>query len=155
MGTSSLLVFAGASKPEVPMFVPYPPAYADSEPRPMPTAPVQVPQEPQKPAYRAVQVRVTACSPEDPQDKEYYSKHGYEGRLTRAVAADLRMLPKGTMLSIPGYYGGAWVPVDSAGGSVIRRSSRRGIMHIDVKYRTLYSARKWGSQTITILIKED
>jgi hypothetical protein len=58
------------------------------------------------------------------------------------------------MLSIPGYFKGAWVPVDSAGGSVIRRSSRQGIVHIDVKYRTYYSSRRWGNQWITVRIKE-
>ena len=133
------------------MFVPYPPAVEALPPRP--PAAVEVRLEPPKPAYRAVRMRVTACSPEDPKDKDYYSKNGYAGRTTRAVAADLRHLPKGTMLSIPGYAGGDWVPVDSSGGSVIRRSSRNGITHIDVKFRKLRDVREWGSQWLTVYIQ--
>ena len=156
--TTGFFVLSGASKPVVPVYPPYPPAVEYPPPLPPPLAQPQahpvVRQEPQKPAYRAVRMRVTACSPDDPLDQEYYSKNGYEGRLTRAVAADTRHLPRGTMLSIPGYAGGAWVPVDSAGGSVIRRSTRQGRTHIDVKFRSLHSARKWGSQTITVFIKD-
>jgi len=103
---------------------------------------------------RFITARVTACSPEDPLDRAYYAAHGYEGRITRAVAADLRKLPRGTMLKIPGYAREAWVPVDSRGGSVIRASTARGIIHIDVKFATAYSARKWGSQILTLEVKE-
>ena len=94
-------------------------------------------------------VRVTACSPEDPGDKEYYRIHGYEGN-TYGVATKLSWLPKGTLIRVPGYLSGAWVYVDSSGGSVIRRSFASGIRHIDVKFRTLYSVSQWGNQFLDI-----
>ncbi len=98
---------------------------------------------------RKVKARVTACSPQDPQDLAYYAKNGYAGE-TYNVAADLRQFPIGTKMRIPGYMGGKWFEVDSAGGSVIRRSTRKGIHHIDVKFRTFYSAKKWGNKNLTI-----
>jgi len=94
-------------------------------------------------------VRVTACSPDDPKDRAYYAANGYEGNVY-GVAADLRVLPRGSLIRVPGYLSGAWVYVDSAGGSVIRRSTRSGSTHIDVKYRTLHSAKQWGSQVLEV-----
>lgn len=98
---------------------------------------------------KKVLVRVTACSPEDPLDIEYYAKHGYAGAIYN-IAADYKVFPKGTLMRVPGYmessYPGKFWEVDSPGGSVIRVSTRKGIAHIDVKFRTLHSARKWGSR---------
>lgn len=110
-------------------------------------------QEPPKPKIRTVRIRVTACSPEDPADKEYYAKHGYAGD-TYNIAADYRVFPKGTKMRIPGYMESSFPDkfwkVDSAGGSIIRRSTAAGIPHIDVKFRTLHSARKWGSRWLDV-----
>jgi 3D (Asp-Asp-Asp) domain-containing protein len=103
---------------------------------------------------KRVRVRVTACSPEDPWDLAYYAANGYEGAIY-GIAADPRVFPKGTILRVPGYrekhapHAGGWT-VDSKGGSVIRASSRRGIKHIDVKFRTLHSARAWGSRWLIV-----
>jgi 3D (Asp-Asp-Asp) domain-containing protein len=151
----SLVTTAGVSAPVSNEYValdpPYPPYVSYLEPAPKP-APVVVPVTVQKPELRITKlsgVRVTACSPQDPADLAYYAKHGYEGA-TYGVAADLRQLPRGTLIRVPGYRGGSWHVVDSAGGSVIRRSTRNGITQIDVKYRTLHSARKWGSKTLDI-----
>lgn len=130
---------------------PYPPVCYGGDPWIIPKRPVPVAAPD---PVRRVQARVTACSPDDPLDVAYYAANGYEGKLSRAVAADPRVFPKGTMLRIPGYFGGEWVPVDSKGGIVIRRSTAKGIVHIDVKYRTLHSARRWGSQNLTIEVKE-
>lgn len=99
---------------------------------------------------RTVRVKVTACSPEDPIDIAYYKIHGYEGRKTRAVAAYAAHFKKGTKLSIPGYHNGAFVPVDSAGGSIIRRAARRGIIQIDVKFKTYQEAKQWGSRWLNV-----
>jgi 3D (Asp-Asp-Asp) domain-containing protein len=100
-----------------------------------------------------VRVRVTACSPDDPLDKAYYKAYGYEGA-TYNVAADYRVFPKGTRMRIPGYldktYPGKFWEVDSAGGSVIRASTRRGIPHVDVKFATYHSAKKWGSRILDV-----
>jgi 3D (Asp-Asp-Asp) domain-containing protein len=105
--------------------------------------------KPVKSNIRTVKARVTACSPQDPQDVAYYAKNGYAGE-TYNIAADLRQFPIGTRMRVPGYMGGKWFEVDSAGGSVIRRSTRKGIYHIDVKFKTFYSAKKWGNKNLTI-----
>lgn len=143
-GVAALLSFK-SERPALQWVPPSPPPCSGGEPWEL---------EPIADPVRSVQARVTACSPSDPKDVAYYAKYGYEGRLSRAVAADPRVFQKGAMLRIPGYFDGEWVPVDSKGGSVIRRSTARGIIHIDVKFRTLYSARRWGSQNLTIEVKE-
>lgn len=102
---------------------------------------------------KIVRMKVTACSPGDPLDAEYYKANGYEGALNN-IAADLRVFPRGTQMRVPGYMdksapGKFWI-VDSAGGSIIRRSARQGIIQIDVKFRTHYSAVKWGSKMIDV-----
>ncbi len=101
---------------------------------------------------------MTACSPEDPKDKAYYAKNGYEGS-TYNLAADLRVFPKGTRIRVPGYleasYPGKFWKVDSAGGSVIRRSTRKGMVQIDVKFKHVSSALKWGSRLIDIEVLEE
>ena len=119
-----------------------------------PGSPMEPPQVPLKqfiygPMVYVVAMRVTACSPEDPQDKAYYAKHGYEGA-PYGIAAHRAWYPKGTEIRVPGYRKGAWESVDSGGGSVIRRSARRGTEHIDVKFRTLYSVRQWGSRALDV-----
>lgn len=101
--------------------------------------------------YDVVTVRalVTACSPQDAIDQAYYSRHGYEGA-TYNIAADHSILPRGTKIQVPGYmdvsFPDKFWEVDSAGGSIIRRATRRGIIQFDVKYRTEHSALKWGKQ---------
>jgi len=97
--------------------------------------------------YRAY-VRVTACSPQDRLDRSYYSRHGYKGAAYN-VCSDYNVFPRGTQFRVPGYmqdtYPGRWWSVDAPGGVVIRRSTFAGVPHIDVKYRTTYSARKFGN----------
>ena len=112
-----------------------------------------VPEEPQSPWVVKVRMLVTACSPEDSIDVAYYARHGYEGA-TYNIAADTRILPRGTQMRVPGYmpvsFPGRWWVVDSAGGSIIRRASRRGIIQIDVKFRTEHSALRWGRQWLDV-----
>lgn len=114
--------------------------------------PELVPPRPVLPV-RIVRMRVTACSPQDPQDVAYYAKRGYEGGVY-GIAAYTRDYPRGTLMRVPGYmersFPDKFWEVDSAGGSVIRRSARRGIDHIDVKFRTLHSARQWGSRWLDV-----
>lgn len=96
---------------------------------------------------------VTACSPQDAIDQDYYAKNGYAGS-TYNICADFRQFPKGTLIRVPGYmdktHKDKWWVVDASGGSIIRRSVDRGHVHIDVKYRTEHSALKWGRQKLTI-----
>lgn len=155
VGTACFSVLTGGAYPPVPMFVPYPPAVDLPPPSPPPLPHEIVRQEPPKPAYRTLRVLVTACSPEDPIDREYYAANGFKGRTTRAVAAYKAHLPVGTMVAIPGYHNGSWVKVDSAGGGIIRRAARRGIVQVDVKFPTYAESKQWGRQWLTIKIKED
>lgn len=103
-----------------------------------------------------VRALVTACSPEDKIDRAYYAVHGYEGA-TYNIAADTSILPRGTRMRVPGYMESSfperWWEVDAAGGSIIRRATRRGILQIDVKYRTEFSARRWGRKWLDIEIQ--
>jgi len=97
-------------------------------------------------------MRVTACSPSDPQDIEYYKANGYKGA-AHNVAADLKKFPKGTLMKVPGYMisqPGKFWEVDSAGGSVIRRSARQGVIQIDVKFELHSTAIKWGSKMMDV-----
>lgn len=126
------------------------------------------PAQAEKPSPRAspgLRVRtatmiVTACSPQDPRDRHYYKKHGYKGKAYN-ICADYRLLPKGTLVNVPGYmsvsYPGKWWVVDAPGGSIIRSATRRGEVQIDVKYRTHYSAKKWGSKKMQVhyILPED
>jgi len=118
--------------------------------------PIKV-EEPPPPAEPVVNVhriwaKVTACSPEDPQDREYYKQHGYRGA-TYNIAAFYQQFPRGTQIYVPGYMsskGEKYWEVDSPGGSVIRRSYRQGITQIDVKFRTFHSAQEWGAKWMFI-----
>jgi hypothetical protein len=125
------------------MVVPYPPDVPEE---------IVVPARPECPS-RVIRMRVTACSPQDPQDAEYYARHGYEGGIY-GIAAYTKQFPKGTLMRVSGYldksYPDKFWSVDSAGGSVIRRSARSGVPHIDVKFRTYYTAQRWGNRWIDV-----
>lgn len=145
-------------------YVPYPPPieepiaivpYQPSIEEPIAIIPITIvePSKPKQyiygPIVYVVPMRVTACSPQDPKDAEYYAKNGYEGD-AYGIAAYKPHYPVGTQMRIPGYMNKTWEEVDSSGGSVIRRSTRQGKQHIDVKFRTLHSVNKWGSQNLDV-----
>jgi 3D (Asp-Asp-Asp) domain-containing protein len=129
------------------------PTFSPPAPTLQPIAPQIAPEPPQapiqEPQTRTIRAKVTACSPNDPKDRAYYRKHGYKGAKTNAVAADLRVLPKGTYLYVPGY-ADKFVPVDSPGGSVIRRSTAKGILQFDVKFKSFRQAKQWGVRWLDI-----
>jgi 3D (Asp-Asp-Asp) domain-containing protein len=125
--------------PPAPVTLPIAPQIAQKQPE----APVQEPQT------RIIRAKVTACSPNDPRDRAYYRKHGYKGAKSNAIAADYRVLPKGTYLYVPGY-SDRFVPVDSPGGSIIRRSTAKGIVQFDVKFQSFRQAKQWGSRWLDI-----
>lgn len=147
VGLLPLLSFSYPAKPE--WYPPYPPAYDESQ---IAIAPARtIPPRPVCPVH-VIRMRVTACSPQDPDDVEYYTKNGYQGA-TYNIAAHLGRFPKGTRMRVPGYMksrGNVFWVVDSSGGSVIRRSHARGIPHIDVKFATVGTVRKWGSQMLDV-----
>lgn len=64
-----------------------------------------------------------------------------------SVAADTRLLPFGTLLSVPGYAHGDVVPVLDRGGAI--KGAR-----LDLLYPTHSIARKWGVQRLPVTIWE-
>ncbi len=65
----------------------------------------------------------------------------------KLVAADTRLLPMGSMISIPGYHGGNVVPVLDRGGRI--KGHR-----LDVLYPTHEIAREWGVQDLEVIVWE-
>ena len=63
----------------------------------------------------------------------------------RFVAADARLLAFGTRLSVPGYYGGAPVPVLDRGGRVKGR-------RLDVFFLSHARARTWGVRRLDVTV---
>ncbi len=65
----------------------------------------------------------------------------------KLVAADTRLLPFGTIVTIPGYNGGRPVPVLDRGGKI--KGNR-----LDLLYPTHEIARQWGAQRLTVDVWE-
>lgn len=65
----------------------------------------------------------------------------------KLVAADTRLLPFGSLLSVPGYDNGRVVPVLDRGGAI--KGAR-----LDVLYPTHAIARRWGVQRLPVTIWE-
>ena len=63
----------------------------------------------------------------------------------RFVAADTRLLPFGTLVSVPGYHDGQTVPVLDRGGAIKGR-------RLDVIYPTHDRARLWGRREVTVTL---
>lgn len=61
------------------------------------------------------------------------------------VAADTRLLPFGSLISVPGYHGGKPVPVLDRGGAIKGR-------RIDVLFPTHEQANAWGKRYVTITV---
>lgn len=61
----------------------------------------------------------------------------------KMVAADTRLLPFGSIITVPGYDGGNPVPVMDRGGAI------KG-MRLDVLYPTHEAARVWGKQWLDV-----
>jgi len=78
----------------------------------------------------------TACG------KSIYS-HG-----SRFVAADTRLLPFGTRVSVPGYYNGAPVPV-------LDRGRRIKGYRLDVFFLSHSQAKRWGKRWLDVTVYED
>lgn len=72
------------------------------------------------------------------------------------IAADPRVLPYGAVVLVPGYRdtpekgGPAW-PVDDTGGA-LRQSAARGIVHLDLRMRSIASARAWGVRWLVVTV---
>ena len=65
----------------------------------------------------------------------------------RFVAADTRVLPFGTKLSIPGYHGGRPVPVLDRGGAIKGHK-------LDVYFPSHQTAKQWGRRWVPVTVVE-
>lgn len=99
---------------------------------------------------KVMRMVVTAYSPDEKSCGRFadgktaagYSVFTNGGKL---VAADTRLLPFGSLLTIPGYDDGKIVPVLDVGGKI--KGHR-----LDVLYPTHRIARKWGVQTLDVTV---
>lgn len=99
---------------------------------------------------RTVRMKVTAYSPDaascgDSADGITATLHHVTTNDFRLVASDPRILPYGSMISVPGYDEGNVVPVLDCGGAI--KGNR-----LDVLYPTHALARKWGVKFLDVTV---
>lgn len=101
---------------------------------------------------KVIWMTVTAYSPDERScgesaDNITSSIHNVWTNAMRLVAADSKVLPLGSMISVPGYDSGKVVPVLDRGGAI--KGHR-----LDVLFATHAEARKWGVRHIPITVWE-
>jgi len=101
---------------------------------------------------RTIMMTVTAYSPDEKSCGKFAD--GITASLKsvwtngmRMAAADTRMLPFGTLISVPGYAGGEVVPVLDRGGAI--KGNR-----LDMLYPTHEIALKWGVRRLPVVVWE-
>lgn len=103
-------------------------------------------------AVKTMRMRVTAYSPDHRScgvhaDGITASGYSVEANAGRLVAADRRLFPFGSLVTVPGYAGGQVVPVLDRGGAI--KGSR-----LDVLYPTHDIARRWGVRNVDVVVWE-
>jgi len=106
---------------------------------------------PVRPA-RTLWMTVTAYSPDHRScgifaDGKTSTLHSVWTNGMRLVAADTRLLPFGSLLTVPGYAGGDIVPVLDRGGAI--KGHR-----LDVLFPSHSAARQWGVRKIPVVVWE-
>jgi len=101
---------------------------------------------------RTMTMKVTAYSPDEQScgiwaDGKTASGYSVWTNGMKLVAADTRLLPFGTVISVPGYNGGKPVQVLDRGGAIKGR-------RLDVLYPTHEVALKWGVQDLMVTVYE-
>jgi len=104
---------------------------------------------PVKPA-KTITMKVTGYSPDarscgDSADGYTATMHSVETNNFRLVAADPKLLPYGSMLTIPGYASNEIVPVLDCGGAIKGR-------RLDLLFPTHEQARKWGVKKVKVIV---
>ena len=99
---------------------------------------------------RTLKMRVTAYSPDhrscgDSADGLTATMHSVETNGFKLVAADPKVLPYGSMVSIEGYDRGQIVPVLDCGGAIKGH-------HIDLLFPTHEQARQWGNRWMDVTV---
>lgn len=128
-----------------------PPAEPEAAPPPARSQAHYFNGRPVRPA-RTMVMTVTAYSPDqrscgDSADGITASLHSVETNGGNLVAADPKVLPLGSMVSVPGYDGGRIVPVLDKGGKI--KGDR-----LDLLYPTHEIARKWGVKRVSVTVWE-
>jgi 3D (Asp-Asp-Asp) domain-containing protein len=103
-------------------------------------------------AVRTMSMRVTAYSPDERScgihaDGITASGYSVETNGGALVAADPRVLPLGSLVSVPGYDDGAVVPVLDVGGAI--KGAR-----LDVLFPTHERAVQWGVRELEVTVWE-
>lgn len=101
---------------------------------------------------RTITMTVTAYSPDarscaGSDDGITATLHSVWTNGFKLVAADPKLLPYGSMLTVPGYDDGQVVPVLDCGGAIKGR-------RLDVLFPTHEQARKWGVRKIPVVVWE-
>lgn len=101
---------------------------------------------------RTIRMTVTAYSPDEkscgPDARGITSSlHHVKTNAMKLVAADSRVLPLGSMITVPGYDSGNIVPVLDRGGAIKGNK-------LDVLFPTDAAARKWGVKTLNVVVWE-
>jgi 3D (Asp-Asp-Asp) domain-containing protein len=104
---------------------------------------------PVKPA-KVITMKVTAYSPDarscgDSADGLTATMHSVETNAFRLIAADPKLLPYGSMLTVPGYAENSIVPVLDCGGAIKGKK-------LDVLFPTHEAARKWGVKDLRVIV---
>jgi len=101
---------------------------------------------------RTISMLVTAYSPDERScgtSADGITASGYSVWTNggKMVAADTRLLPLGSLVSVPGYDQGHVVPVLDRGGKIKNK-------RLDVLYPTHAAARKWGARRLDVVVWE-
>lgn len=101
-------------------------------------------------AVRTIRMKVTAYTPDadscgDSADGLTATLHHVTTNDHRLVASDPRVLPYGSMISIPGYDDGNVVPVLDCGGAI--KGNR-----LDVLYASNTQAKRWGVKYVDVVV---
>ena len=152
---AALAVPLAARQRAEPVFADVPrPVHPQRPPAPTPEPPAAAPQEPAPPAVRTRKIRmcVTAYCPcakccGRHSDGKTASGRSIHTNGSRFVAADTRLLPFGTRLSVPGYYSAAPVSVLDRGGRIKGR-------RLDVFFLSHARAKRWGTRRLDVTVYE-
>ena len=125
---------------------------------PVRAQPIVVLERPTFPEWIEIPALVTGYTPHDGTDSAHWSTKDTVTATNKdwrvhpyGIAADPRILPYGTLVRVPGYRSGAIFAVDDTGGAM-RGSWKKGIVQVDLRYQTSYSARKQGRSPGTVLV---
>ncbi len=101
---------------------------------------------------RVIHMKVTGYSPDERScgiyaDGQTATLHSVFTNDMRLVAADTRILPFGSLVSVPGYDADRVVPVLDRGGAIKGK-------RLDLLFATHERARKWGVQQVPVTVWE-